>query len=309
MCCIIIRPPGIELPEGWFAQAWQSNSHGGGLMYAKDNKLHFFKTMKESELLAEYNAAPKDVTVFLHFRLATHGSRGVQGCHPHEAAAGVMLMHNGIISGIAKGEDSDSAMLGKILGRFTAESLFMDAMRALVESLIGHNNKVVWLHRDGRFCILNRMQWEEAKGLTISNRSCIPWVRPVRSLAEYGCGDNIRTVTNKDGRIVYTWDYTGKKRRKFKLKETDFTKMSMTKTRFCPHCHAQLYYRHETALYICRECVVAYDLKATLSDDQLIREYERMEDDQLAEYEQNEKRKREVVGNMHQSCQVTDMPF
>lgn len=113
MCVIVFKPVGVELPRKEILEACsRKNSDGMGYMVPLDGKVVGRKFLKLEELEAEVRQIHASRPVVLHFRLATHGGKGREDCHPFpfpfskredlfmtswQAQMGVM--HNGVLSG------------------------------------------------------------------------------------------------------------------------------------------------------------------------------------------------------------------
>jgi len=106
MCLIIHKPENSTIPKWVIDSAKEYNSDGVGLMGAGDaSRWLKIKTNKV------YDKANKLKNCALHFRMATHGTRGIENCHPFKLAGGDHhLMHNGIFRNYTpkKGHELDS---------------------------------------------------------------------------------------------------------------------------------------------------------------------------------------------------------
>lgn len=92
MCLIIQKPDGAEIPKWVIDSAKEYNSDGVGLMGC--GKANRWLKIKTNNI---YDKANKLKNCAVHFRMATHGTTGIENCHPFKLAGGQHhLMHNGI---------------------------------------------------------------------------------------------------------------------------------------------------------------------------------------------------------------------
>lgn len=166
MCIIAINIPGSILSEETLNNCWENNPDGAGIMYAVDNKLHVYKTLKKQKLINKYNEIRTkypDIDIVLHFRLATHGSVKIDNVHPVIVNKNLAFVHNGIIHEVMhtslaeKYRDySDSRIFGKML-EGVADTIFEDkGLQELLKSYIGHS-KIVFMDNHGRILTLNEL--------------------------------------------------------------------------------------------------------------------------------------------------------
>lgn len=80
--------------------AWQSNPHGFGAAWLnKAGNLVFQKTMRQKEVGGIIRSIPKGSPCLLHWRMATHGIRTVENCHPFPCLGNHWVgAHNGVLS-------------------------------------------------------------------------------------------------------------------------------------------------------------------------------------------------------------------
>lgn len=102
MCLAAFQAAGALMSEAEFQRAWKSNPDGGGYAFIDaDGKIVTRKFMKMSKM---YDSYIKDVkkhgekTPFIiHFRLATHGMKNLENCHPFVIDEHSVMIHNGIL--------------------------------------------------------------------------------------------------------------------------------------------------------------------------------------------------------------------
>jgi hypothetical protein len=90
----------------------EANSDGRGVMFPMEGRVVGAKCQTLKELVGIVAKIPKGKPVVFHFRLATHGEKGMEGAHPFpfpvvkveemfapKFLAPIGVMHNGVISG------------------------------------------------------------------------------------------------------------------------------------------------------------------------------------------------------------------
>ena len=117
MCIIAAKPRGVKMPsKTTIENMWFNNHDGAGFMYAHDGKVHIEKGfMKLSDFESALERVGKtinldDVSVVMHFRIATHGGVSPANTHPFPVSTSIGLLqklkckaplgvaHNGIIN-------------------------------------------------------------------------------------------------------------------------------------------------------------------------------------------------------------------
>jgi len=117
MCLLIARVAGSAwLPsDEEFNNAWASNPHGFGVSWRSD-QLWINKTLDKEAARIMLSSIPAGAPFIMHWRLATHGSKSLQNCHPWSIFKGQWVgAHNGILNHqkcIGDMTDSQSFMLG-----------------------------------------------------------------------------------------------------------------------------------------------------------------------------------------------------
>jgi hypothetical protein len=113
MCVILFKPAGARLPqEETLRKMFKENDDGAGFMLPNGGKVLGRKYKGYKEFLRAVESVPRELPLVVHFRLATHGGRGVEQAQPlpfpikekeelfvqkWEAPMGVA--HNGVLSG------------------------------------------------------------------------------------------------------------------------------------------------------------------------------------------------------------------
>lgn len=173
MCLITYVPAGKAMSEAHFRLAADDNADGIGIMSATDGVAKFVgrKSTKRALRYARRLTA-RGVQHAIHFRYATHGTVDRANCHPHRMPDGGWLMHNGVLSQYAGAHDdprSDTAIFCLTLDDVPAQGgPDRSAYWEKIGSHIGGGNKLVVLHTDGRFEIVNSYAGDWIEGVWYS---------------------------------------------------------------------------------------------------------------------------------------------
>lgn len=175
MCLIIVQPAGHTLSRAEFADIYDRNPDGFGIMVARAGKLHTHRTVGTlEEARAMYSAHGAGRACVLHWRYATHGTVSLDNAHPFTLTPDVAFVHNGMLScGTPDANASDTAHMARHIlapiARDNPAALFTDTMRAVLSPLIGTGNKFVVMDRTGAVSIFNRAQGVDHRGRWYSN--------------------------------------------------------------------------------------------------------------------------------------------
>lgn len=157
---------------------WQSNPDGAGIMYPSQerNILVIEKGLMTLDAAkAAFAKVPEGVPVTMHFRIATHGSRGPDMTHPFFIHADeVGMAHNGVlpIPVPLNSIESDTALFARKIAASLPKKWFkMDAMQHLIEEYMGRSNKMVVMDKSGSYKILNEAAGTWDQGVWFSNQS------------------------------------------------------------------------------------------------------------------------------------------
>jgi predicted glutamine amidotransferase len=174
MCLAIVKPKGVQIARKYLENGFYNNEDGAGFAVAVGGKLiikkGFFKFTDFMEAFKPY----ANKMAIIHFRASTHGKVTEENCHPYPLLNNrYAMIHNGVIS-IKRtiNEDmSDTYHFGElVLGKMLKEHKMDDlALKYLVETSIGSNNKVALLRRDGAYFIYNEESGSWHKGAWFSN--------------------------------------------------------------------------------------------------------------------------------------------
>ncbi len=170
MCLIVHKPAHVDLTEADFDDFALYNSDGFGLMVAVGGKLTVVKTTDMSKawsLYLEHGLARETV---LHWRMCTHGTKGVENAHPFYISRDIGMVHNGVLSGQrtdAKGR-SDTYHFVRDVVRPELEAdptaLGSDAYVNGLNRAIGTGNRLAFMESDGRVTIIGK-----EKGLMVGD--------------------------------------------------------------------------------------------------------------------------------------------
>ena len=188
MCLIIHKPAGVTVPQSLIESAWADNSDGAGIMYQSDDGgAAVFKLLPKQDIdpagkLSTLLAALEDREVGIHFRWRTHGPINHDNTHPYALPEGRgWLMHNGIIAPQTLGpsyknvadilSDTGFYILSTLQGAPGADD---PGFWEIIGKDVGSYNKMLVLDAAGRFLRVNEGQWEDYRGLKLSNLLSCP---------------------------------------------------------------------------------------------------------------------------------------
>lgn len=185
MCLALYKPANIKPDWDALEEGMCHNSDGAGFAVAVDGQLivekGFFKFADFKKAFEPFG----DYAAIVHFRLATHGGKNQQNCHPFALAdfgndtdhMPVAVIHNGIFSQAANDQKqwSDTWHVCRdILHPLWAKeekSLVSPQMIPLGDSFVGSSNKLVFLYADGTFGIWGEKNGHWSEGVWYSNYS------------------------------------------------------------------------------------------------------------------------------------------
>lgn len=180
MCLIAYVPKGKSLSRDVIDNANQVNPHGIGVMSIKGvEKFYGNKQLKRARNYIAALAA-EGVPHAVHWRWATHGSKGLALCHPFKLPnADAYLMHNGVIGATSRDatEDASDTLLyvNKLVDAPTTYKSGDDlSYWNKVCDDIGSGNKCVVMYPDGQFIILNQDQGRFIDDIWYSNSYSLP---------------------------------------------------------------------------------------------------------------------------------------
>lgn len=161
MCLLMEQPKGTTLSRAEIADFVKCNPDGAGFAWGDGEKLHIVKVLAAADVDRVYRASAAGRHAVLHFRMATHGGINLENTHPYRLTRDIAVAHNGVLScGNPVDETrSDTWHLAeymlKPLAEKTPEMLFTEEYAAVLGALIGSNNKLAFIHADGRVQLVN----------------------------------------------------------------------------------------------------------------------------------------------------------
>ena len=157
MCQAIVKPAGVTVYRSALAQAWQDNPDSGGFAWLDGDTVKYKKGYRNFRAFWKDFREVMDKDVLIHFRLATHGSKCIENCHPFEVGDGCVMAHNGILSDYTYGEKNDRSdsrvfaedIITPLIEKFGYRSV-LDAGPAveLIDHIVGFS-KLVFLTPSG----------------------------------------------------------------------------------------------------------------------------------------------------------------
>jgi predicted glutamine amidotransferase len=114
MCIIAIKKAGVQFPDITTVETMcDSNPDGFALVYhdTRDGKARTYRTMDREQFLRHYKSVLRShdfrtTNLFLHARIATHGSLRRENCHGFvDKKCRLSFAHNGILYNIPNRDD------------------------------------------------------------------------------------------------------------------------------------------------------------------------------------------------------------
>jgi hypothetical protein len=168
MCLLIAQPKGTTFSKHDLKDYLAYNGDGFGGCVAIDGALKIVRVVNNPALvLSSYYELFAGRKAMLHFRMATHGTTGLENCHPFLLTPDIACAHNGIldIDADEKTGASDTRLFCEHvlapMARDNPDALFTPEVRALLASMIGESNRLMFFRADGKVSIVN-----EASGVT-----------------------------------------------------------------------------------------------------------------------------------------------
>ena len=188
MCIAILKPKESEIKTDTLRECWDSNPHGAGFMYAKNNRVIVRKELKNFErFLKEYRKHEQiGGKMVIHFRIMTHGKLDYKNTHPHQVNKNTWLVHNGVIlqHSHKNAKLSDTVKFCKMLAGLPVDFMQSKPTLRLISGYID-TDKIILMDTSGRTQIVNEEQgiWDD--GIWYSNQSYEPI-----NYAHYGSNRN-----------------------------------------------------------------------------------------------------------------------
>jgi len=190
MCLAIYQPEGIEIPVDYLRNGYDNNPDGAGFSYFDDNwNVKTYKALSFSKFIAAYTDKwekhGQSSPFSIHFRWATHGTKGIENVHPFMVDQHTSLIHNGIIDcKIPNKNMSDTAAFVKhYLPSLPDRWYDNDYLYDMVQSYIGGSKLVILTAKPGsnhHSYIMNEQMGEWVDGVWYSNRGYCSYASPVK---------------------------------------------------------------------------------------------------------------------------------
>lgn len=180
MCIAICTSPNTFLTEDQLLNCHTSNKDGCGFSYISTDyagvrRLKTYKTMDFNKFKKQYYRAVKnnpESPMLIHFRIATHGTVDKFNCHPFKVNKRMVMIHNGVITGMGVDKDKSDTQLfnDKILKTLPKGWENSDGISKLIEKFIV-GSKMLTLDIDGTVRIYNESAGHWKDGIWFSNNS------------------------------------------------------------------------------------------------------------------------------------------
>jgi len=205
MCIAIYKPKDITINKTNLEQSFKANPHGAGFSYIENKTLKTKKGFFTFEEFWEAFEPHQEKQCLIHFRIRTHGLTNKENCHPFQIKPGLAFIHNGIISGLGSGDQSDTSefndkILKALASRYGVNALYHPTIKHLIEERIGYS-KFVLMDRHGNHSIFNEHKGAWDEGVWYSNTS-YKIVKPL---------PKITTVKNYNSSFPTKWELQRKR--------------------------------------------------------------------------------------------------
>ena len=146
MCCLIVKPRGVEMPD-YDTLRCVALANPDGFGFVSETQYH--RSMSFESLYAKLKQVPKSENCIIHMRYATHGSKKVANCHPF-VQEGYFFAHNGVLPIESKNDKTDSEIcfkeeimpVVKAVGLSKASRFITNLTRGTSKFAIMHSGKV-----------------------------------------------------------------------------------------------------------------------------------------------------------------------
>ena len=189
MCIIAIKPREVAYPSYKRVRTMcENNSDGFAIVWhVKGEPVRNYRTLNEKKFLKKYNEITstykaKDVSLFIHARIKTHGTQKLENCHGWiEDKIGLAFAHNGILSIKNRDDMTDSETFFRDIFAPVFEIGGWDAGERAIKACIG-TSKFCFMDMDGNLIHYgNYIKGDD--GVLYSNDSYLE-----RTWTKYGVG-------------------------------------------------------------------------------------------------------------------------
>lgn len=176
MCLLIHQPRGVTFSKKDLKDFLSFNQDGFGMAYPQDGRLNIVKVVDDDrQAIDAYFTCMAGRPGLLHFRMATHGDKTAQNCHPFRLTDEIAMAHNGILSIDADAEKgwSDTRLFAehvlKPMAMADPDALFHADVLELLGGMIGPSNRLMFIRADGATSIVNKSAGVVYKRAWLSN--------------------------------------------------------------------------------------------------------------------------------------------
>lgn len=175
MCVILIDKKNKVISDDVILAAYAANNDGFGGMFAANGKIHSYKCFNANSALNWYkeNKSEHPNSIFvLHFRISTGGT-GIGNSHPFKVSNSLFFVHNGHIHGFGdkSKNKSDTNEFRNFLQLLPENFLNINICKKAINTMIGQNNKLVFLDSFGNVTCFNEHLFSDFKDFRASNKS------------------------------------------------------------------------------------------------------------------------------------------
>jgi hypothetical protein len=176
MCLAVYKPAKVRVDWDALAEGFRSNSHGAGFAVARGGALIVEKGFFTFDAFREAYLPYEADKSLIHFRLATHGERNKDNCHPFMVTPHLAMIHNGVLDICTQSEPHMSDTWHYV-------EYILKPMAALAEDWYSHvglqfvgeqairGSKFLFLRADGDWHIWNQNSGHWNEDTWYSNRS------------------------------------------------------------------------------------------------------------------------------------------
>lgn len=174
MCVIINHTKNNSLDDEFLLRIYEKNKDGLGVMYSQDGKIHVKKIIPKGpgEVLEFYKEHADIKDCVIHFRRRTVGEISLANTHPFYVENGLYYAHNGDMPF----EDpirSDSKIFAEDFLRPILKNdsslIFDNNWSNLLGNLVGVNNKLIFMNKEGKVAIINEKEGHYLHGAWFSS--------------------------------------------------------------------------------------------------------------------------------------------
>lgn len=176
MCLAVYKPAKVRVDWDALEEGFRSNNHGAGFAVARGGTLIVEKGFFTFDAFRQAYLPYEADKSIIHFRLATHGEKNKDNCHPFMVTPHLAMIHNGVLDICTKSEPHMSDTWHYV-------EYILKPMAALAEDWYSHvgiqfvgeqairGSKFLFLRADGDWHIWNQNSGHWLGDTWYSNRS------------------------------------------------------------------------------------------------------------------------------------------